>query len=290
MRYRITHTTEYRYQDNVVVCQNHACLSPRTSPRQICRSSKLQIRPVPTVKAEHRDFFGNRLHYFAIQTPHQRMIVTAISEVEMQEPETLDLDQSMPWESARDMLEEDNSPTGIEARSYRLNSPYIEPTPELIAYAQSSFTPKRPIMVAISDLMARIFTEFTYDPHFSTIVTPLSEVMEHRRGVCQDFAHLMIACLRGLGLPARYVSGYLETLPPPGQEKLQGADASHAWLSAYCPELGWVDFDPTNNVIPANQHITVAWGRDYGDVTPLKGVIYGGGEHVLSVGVDVMRI
>jgi transglutaminase-like putative cysteine protease len=290
MRYRITHTTEYRYQDNVVVCQNHACLSPRTSPRQICRSSKLQIRPTPTVKAEHRDFFGNRLHYFAIQAPHQHMIVTAISEVDMQDIPILDLAKSPAWESVRDSLEEQYTPTAIEARSYRLNSPYIEPIPELLAYAHSSFTPERPLLEAVNDLMARVFNEFTYDPHFSTIVTPLSDVMEHRRGVCQDFAHLMIACIRGLGLPARYVSGYLETLPPPGQVKLQGADASHAWLSVYCPEFGWVDFDPTNNMIPASQHITVAWGRDYGDVTPLKGVIYGGGEHILTVGVDVERI
>ncbi|MEN9849778.1 MAG: hypothetical protein RL368_2518, partial [Pseudomonadota bacterium] len=140
-----------------------------------------------------------------------------------------------------------------------------------------------------SDLMRRIFTEFTYDPHFTTIITPLSDVLLHRRGVCQDFAHLMIACLRSLGLAARYVSGYLETLPPPGQVKLQGSDASHAWLAVYVPGRGWIDFDPTNNQIPTNQHITTAWGRDYSDVTPLKGIIFGGGEHLLSVSVDVNR-
>jgi transglutaminase-like putative cysteine protease len=137
--------------------------------------------------------------------------------------------------------------------------------------------------------MRRIFTEFTYDPHFTTIITPLSDVLLHRRGVCQDFAHLMIACLRSLGLAARYVSGYLETLPPPGQVKLQGSDASHAWLAVYVPGRGWIDFDPTNNQIPTNQHITTAWGRDYSDVTPLKGIIFGGGEHLLSVSVDVNR-
>ena len=171
-----------------------------------------------------------------------------------------------------------------------MNSPFIQIDPAIRAFAEQSFTPARPLLAAMVDLTRRIFTEFTYDPHFTTIVTPLSDVLAHRRGVCQDFAHLEIACVRAMGLPARYVSGYLETLPPPGKEKLRGADASHAWLSAYIPEQGWVDFDPTNNQIPSEQYITTAWGRDYGDVTPLKGVIFGGGEHTLAVSVDVERL
>ena len=162
--------------------------------------------------------------------------------------------------------------------------------PTFNEYAYDSFAPGRPFLDAVQDLTHRIYQDFTYDPHFTTVITPLSEVFEHRRGVCQDFAHFALACLRGMGLAARYVSGYLETLPPPGQPKLQGADASHAWLSVYLPEQGWFDFDPTNDQPRTEQYITIGWGRDYGDITPVKGILYGGGDHKLEVSVDVERI
>ena len=161
--------------------------------------------------------------------------------------------------------------------------------PELHDYAEKSFAKGRPLLEAVEDLTTRLYTDFTYDPGFTTIATPLADVVKHRRGVCQDFAHLGIACLRALGLAARYVSGYIETDPPPDQEPLEGADASHAWFSVYLPQFGWIDFDPTNNQIPADRHITVAWGRDYADVTPLKGVVFGSGTHELSVSVDCKR-
>jgi transglutaminase-like putative cysteine protease len=237
---------------------------------------------MPAVMQEQTDFLGNRMHYFSIQTPHQQLIVTAVSDVEVKPQDNTSL-QSPPWESIRDNMD-------TEARDFVLDSPFIAKDSAIAEYAEQSFTADRPLLEAAQDLTTRIFTEFTYDPHFTTIATPLSEVLEHRRGVCQDFAHLGIACVRAMGLPARYVSGYLETLPPPGQPKLQGVDASHAWLSVYVPQQGWIDFDPTNNQMTTEQYITTAWGRDYEDVTPLKGIVFGGGEHQLDVSVDVERL
>jgi len=209
--------------------------------------------------------------------------------VEVLSPEAGLLD-SPPWEAVRERVAADTTTPGLEARDFVLPSAFVPPDDAVWDYARASFPPGRPLLEAVRDLTRRIHQEFRYDPGFTTIVTPLAEVLAHRRGVCQDFAHLQIACLRSLGLPARYVSGYLETLPPPGKAKLQGADASHAWVSVYDPEQGWTDFDPTNDQLVGEQHITTAWGRDYGDVTPLKGIIFGGGEHTLEVAVDVERL
>jgi len=292
MKYRVIHKTIYRYQGTVSQCQNEAYLTLRDTPLQRCHKSELWISPRPATQYERKDFFGNRVSYFAVQTPHTVLTVNAISDVDIRHPGSVPLpEHSPPWEAVRDALEQGSDEDCLAARPFTLESPFISLSHEAIRqYALISFTPKRPIMAAARALMTRIFHEFTYDPHFSTIVTPLSDVLEHRRGVCQDFAHLGIACIRSLGLPARYVSGYLETLPPPGEPKLRGADASHAWLALYVPEWGWMDLDPTNNQIPGEQHITTAYGRDYGDVTPLKGVIFGGGGHTLEVSVDVERM
>lgn len=289
MKYRVTHTTRYTYQHLVPLCQNQAHLALRDTPIQRCRRSRLVVRPRPVILEESLDYFGNRTHYFAVETQHTELSVIAISQLDITPREAPDLMTSPAWETVRDDLQADFSPAALEARFYVLNSPYVETSSDLLAFAQQVFSPQRPLLDAAYALMDLIFNEFTYDPNFTTLITPLAEVLEHKRGVCQDFSHLMIAAMRGLGLPARYVSGYLETLPPPGQVKLQGADASHAWVSVYCPQNGWVDFDPTNNLIPHEQHITTAWGRDYQDVTPLRGVIYGGGTHTLTVGVDVER-
>lgn len=291
MKYRITHQTHYHYNDTVTLCHNEAHLIPRSTPTQNCLNSQLIVNPLP-IRQEHRqDFFGNRVTYFAIESPHQELIVTCQSEMEIQPFEVSDyLSPSPPWESVRDAMKNNWSPIFLEAREMVLDSPFISANELLYYYAQPSFPPRRPLLEAVSNLMQRIYTEFTYDPHFTTIVTPLEDVLSHRRGVCQDFAHLMIGCIRTMGLAARYVSGYLETLPPPGWTKLRGSDASHAWLAVYVPNQGWIDFDPTNNKIPTTQHLTTAWGRDYGDVTPLKGIIFGGSESTLTVSVDVDRI
>jgi transglutaminase-like putative cysteine protease len=291
MKYRITHKTLYSYNEAVSLCHNEAHLLLRNGVYQTCLNSELMIDPLPIVQQDRIDYFGNRVSYFAIQSPHKVLTITADSIVDVSHPgEIYSSLESPSWEYVRDLLMTDTSQETLFAREFVLDSPFASVDNSLMAFALPSFTRNRPILEATHDLMRRIFTEFTYDPHFTTIVTPLSDVLLHRRGVCQDFAHLMIACIRSLGLAARYVSGYLETLPPPGQQKLQGSDASHAWIAVYVPVRGWIDFDPTNNQIPTDQHITTAWGRDYSDVTPLKGIIFGGGEHVLSVSVDVNRI
>ncbi len=294
MKYRIIHKTHYNYSDAVSLCHNEAHLATRDAGYQKCLNSCVVIEPYPAVHQQVIDYYGNKVDYFALQSPHQILTITAKSEVDVQYPGFTHLPMdSQPWESIRDLLKQPSSIQTSEvfdAREFVLDSPFVVVNEQLHKYALPSFTAQRPILDAVRDLMRRIFTEFKYDPNFTTIVTPLEEVLEHRRGVCQDFAHLMIACVRSMGLAARYISGYLETLPPPGQQKLQGSDASHAWMSVFVPELGWVDFDPTNNQIPTFQHIVTAWGRDYGDVTPLKGVIFGGGIHTLLVSVDVERI
>jgi len=288
MRYTITHRTLYQYSSGVALCHNEARLLPRETPWQLCRPSQIRIKPRPALSVERRDFFGNRVLYFAIQDVHWRLEVTVATEVRVLDERPFDQSSpSPPWEQARQMLREDPDPEIIEARLFGLDSPFVVVRPAFRDYAEPSFPPGRPLLEAVADLNQRIYREFNYDPHFTTVATPLDEVLRERRGVCQDFAHLAIACLRALGLAARYVSGYLETLPPPGQPRLVGADASHAWLAVYVPGAGWAEFDPTNNCMPEEKHVTLAWGRDYGDVAPLQGVMTGGGSHSLKVVVDV---
>jgi transglutaminase-like putative cysteine protease len=292
MKYRVTHSTKYNYSENVTLCHNVAHLLPRTTPQQTCRISELKISPLPVAVNEWSDLFGNRQASFSIQLPHTELIVTAISEVEVSSSGSL-LNDAFPtaWEQAIDYMQTASDHETIDARMYVLESEFIEFSDEVRNYTDTSFTPGRPLLEAVEDLMHRIYKEFDYVPGFSSIATPLGEVLKHRKGVCQDFAHLAIACLRMQGLAARYVSGYLETIPPAGKPRLVGADASHAWFSVFVPHQGWIDFDPTNAQIPAEQHITVAWGRDYADVAPLKGVIFGGGDkNKLKVSVDVERI
>ena len=288
MKFRIVHTTRYSYPQPVSYCYNLAHLKPRAFQRQSCLNTTLRVEPLPAVMEERQDFFGNHLHYFALQQPHVELNITAVSELQVDPQAGLfDAGTSSPWQAVRAQLPADDP----EIALYRLESPFTPLTDELQHYATPSFPDHRPLLDAVHDLMQRIHMDFIYDPHFSTIATPLAEVLRHRRGVCQDFAHLAIACLRAMGLAARYVSGYLETQPPPGQPRMVGADASHAWFSVYVPQLGWIDFDPTNNQVPMEGHIVTAWGRDYGDIAPLKGVIFGGGDsHTLDVAVDVERI
>jgi transglutaminase-like putative cysteine protease len=279
----------------VVLCHNEAHLTPRSSPTQRCLNGRIKVEPAPSDSAQREDFFGNPVFFFAVQHPHKQLCVKAISEVEVYPglrhgPNRLPPNSS-PWEQVRECLRTDLSPETLEARQFVLDSPFASASADLLNYVRPSFDPRRPLVEAVQHLMQRIHAEFTYDSGFSTVATPLSEVLHHRRGVCQDFAQFAIGCLRAQGLAARYVSGYLETSPPPGQQRLVGADASHAWFSVFEPELGWLDFDPTNNQIPMERHITTAWGRDYTDITPLKGVIFGGGLSELSeVSVDIENL
>ncbi|MGD9342658.1 MAG: transglutaminase family protein [Desulfuromonadales bacterium] len=290
MRYRVAHTTEFIYAARVGLCYNEARLLPRDLPQQSVQTSGLQIEPMPHDYYERFDYFGNRTVYFSIQQPHDQLCVTAHSEVDTSATIPEEAAGRLSWEMARERLRNVRSAEILDASQFVLDSPTVVVNDLILNYALPSFTPGRPLIEAVHDLMQRIFHEFNYDPEFSTIATPLKDVLEHRSGVCQDFAHLAIGCLRSMGLAARYVSGYIETEPPPGEERLVGADASHAWFSAFLPEHGWLDFDPTNNQLPGERHITVAWGRDFADVTPLKGVAFGSGEHELKVAVDVLAI
>ena len=291
MNYQIIHKTEYSYSDSVNLCYNEARLTPRSFVHQHCSKSQFVVDPEPGACRERQDFFGNTVYYFTIQQPHRELTVTVTSHVQVRGREMqVDFAEHLAWEEVRQRIQTDIDPELLELRQYILDSPMIPTMPELRTYAEKSFPKERPLLEAVEELTARLYTDFTYDPNFTTIATPLADVIQHRRGVCQDFAHLGIGCLRTLGLAARYVSGYIETDPPPDQEPLEGADASHAWFSVYLPQLGWVDFDPTNNQIPIDRHITVAWGRDYSDVTPLKGVVFGSGTHELAVSVDCRRI
>jgi len=247
----------------------------------------LHIHPTPATRTERIDFFGNLLCFFTIQEPHRELVVEARSEVTIKGDGTPQQQNRLPWEEAAASLPMDQSREGIDAYQFGFESPRIRIRPEFAAYALQSFTPRRPMPEALLDLTTRIYRDFRFDSKVTTVRTPPEEVFKKRRGVCQDFAHVQIACLRSLNLAARYVSGYLRTYPPPGRPRLVGADASHAWVSAYCPGSGWLDVDPTNNVVPSDGHVTLAWGRDYGDVSPLRGLVLGGGAHTLKVAVDM---
>lgn len=293
MLYRIRHITSYKYASPVSLAYNTACLVPRNTEYQSCLDHQLSISPSATALAKRKDYFGNNTINFCLEESHTTLKVTIESTVRVADMRLLemDLDLSNGWEEALDLQKNSTDEATLRAREFTLDSSIIRRADRLAEYARPSFVPGRSLLAAVRDLNHRIFTDFAYDPGFTTVSTPLDEVLEHRRGVCQDFAHLAIGCLRSMGFAARYVSGYLETLPPPGEEKMVGADASHAWFSVYSPGEGWFEFDPTNDNMPSQQHITTAWGRDYTDVAPLKGVIFeGGGSQTLSVSVDVARL
>jgi len=287
-RYHIEHETRYTYTARVSTSQHVAHLAPRALPRQHVETHTLAVEPAPAQATEREDYFGNRVHTFTILAPHQAMLAVSRSEVTVTPiAAALAQEDSPAWEDVAAALIYRKGATPTSEAEFAYGSPYAVVAPELAAFAGQSFTPGRPLLEAAIDLMHRIHDEFTFDASATTIATPVTRVLVDRRGVCQDFAHLLISCLRSLGLAARYVSGYVLTDPPPGQPRLKGADASHAWLSVHCPLHGWVDLDPTNACLPDLRHITIGWGRDYGDVSPLRGVILGGSQHALKVGVSV---
>ena len=295
MSYAITHRTLYEYAAPVTVSHHVARLEPCSSRHQTCERFSLKIFPEPALRKEHMDYFGNRLCFFAIQEIHTRLEITTHSRVTMlpvnpSESGEAVSENGLAWETAAELFKDPVSPEVVEPYQFIFDSPHVRASLELADYARESFGPGKPLIQGARDLTRRIFTDFKYDTKATTVATPLEEVLEKRRGVCQDFAHLGLAFLRSLGLPARYVSGYLRTRPPAGKPRLVGADASHAWFSVFCPGAGWVDFDPTNNVQPGQEHITVALGRDFGDVSPIHGVLLGGARHKLDTGVDVIPV
>jgi transglutaminase-like putative cysteine protease len=290
MIYRITHTTAYHYSEPASLSQNELFLTPRpTGHQQVVRSS-LSFVPEPQYLHRRIDYFGNIAHVFMVQQPHGALALTAISTVQTRPRFIADATATLPWESAVKRLAVHAQPEELAASQFVFTSPLVTIDPGIRAYARPSFPPGTPVLAGAVDLMRRIFTEFTYDKSASTVDTSVTQLMASRKGVCQDFSHLAIACLRSLGLAARYVSGYLETQPSPGASKMVGADASHAWVSVFVPDIGWIDLDPTNNMLAGESHITLAWGRDYSDVAPVKGVVMGGGVHTLSVVVDVAAL
>lgn len=290
-RYHVVHETGYDYESPVSISRQHLHLTPRDCPWQTCLEHAVSINPRPGLEASRHDAFGNPVLQFAIESPHASLQVRVVSRIEVRPRRpAARLAGSPAWERVRDALVYGARPVRLDASVYLFESPYVRVKREFAAYAAPCFPPGRPLLEGVRALMARIHREFEFDPQATTVATPVLKVLEDRRGVCQDFAHLMLSCLRSLGLPARYVSGYLLTRPPPGKPRMVGADASHAWISAYCPGAdgdAWVDFDPTNDLLPDTQHITLAWGRDFGDVSPLRGVILGGDAHVPEVAVTV---
>ena len=283
VRYQVRHLTRYVYAHAAASGRHLAHLTPRITDWQRLESHALRIAPLPTEDDPPQiDYFGNTVRRWAIGGPHRKLEVEAESTVAI-DSQAENWATAAAWEGA----------LGARAAAlveFTLPSPYVPLLAAAADYARPSFTAGRPLDEALHDLVRRMRADFVFDPTATTIATPIVDVMRRRRGVCQDFAHLQIACLRSLGLAARYVSGYLSTLPPPGKLRLVGADATHAWVSIYCGEQGWIDLDPTNDQIPAERHVLLAWGRDFFDVSPVKGVILGGGHHSVSVSVDVRPI
>lgn len=287
MRYRIRHLTRYDYAEAVTLSQNVAHLSPRQGDGQAVLSQRLEIEPPPSALRRRPDYFGNAADFFVIAAGHRRLVVVSHAEIEVAPP----VERDPPATAAWDAPEVQGGGQDVSAWEYRFDSAQIPCAADLRAYAEPDFPPGRPVLEAAVALSERIHREFAYDPKATNVATPVLDALEMRRGVCQDFAQVMIGALRTLGLCARYVSGYLETSPPPGQPRLVGADATHAWAQLWCgPETGWVDLDPTNACIPGDRHIRVAIGRDFADVSPLKGMVLGGGQAEVTVGVDVERV
>ncbi len=290
MMYRISHNTGYHYSVPASLSQNELLLSPRPTPAQEVIETNLLIEPVPQYSHSRTDYFGNTVHIFMVQHPHDQLAISAVSTVRTSKPAPPGPAAALPWERAVQQIRSHQQANELDAYQFIFASPLVTIPAEARVYAQQSFGPDTPLLEGAIDLVRRIYTDFTYDKTASTVDTTVEQILQNRKGVCQDFAHLAISCLRSLGLAARYVSGYLETIPPPGKPKLVGSDASHAWFSLFIPDFGWVDLDPTNNLLTGESHITVAWGRDYGDVAPVKGVVMGGGLHKLNVTVDVSRV
>jgi transglutaminase-like putative cysteine protease len=291
MRYRVRHQTVYHYGGSVAHSHQLLHLTPRDSANQICHSRELALNPEPSTRRDDVDAFGNFVTRLEYDLPHECLEVLAEIGVEVSALREVTDSETSAWETVRDALTYSARPMPaayFDACRFRMESSYVRVKQTFGDYAADCFVPGRPLLICAESLMHKIHREFSYAPGTTSISTSAIEAFEARRGVCQDFAHIMLACLRSRGLAARYVSGYLRTTPPPGSDAaVLGADASHAWVSVFCPPFGWIDLDPTNDVRVGTGHIVIAWGRDFGDVSPLRGVIVGGGRHRLSVRVSV---
>ena len=290
MKFRVRHFTEYTYPDPASTCYNRLCLTPIDTPEHRCYSSEISIVPKPDELSFRTDFFGNRLAFFSIFKEHSKLKVNIKSLVEIAkvDHDALAAQATYGWADAQARF---NGPSDMphDALQYLLPSMYVPHSAAAREFAQECFDSNFTLWDAVKSLMTKIFTTIEFKPGFTTVNTPVESVLKFKKGVCQDFAHLMITCIRAMGFPARYVSGYIETLPPPGKPRMVGADASHAWVSVYFPDVGWVEYDPTNNMLPSDMHIRVAYGRDYFDIAPIKGIVFNSGRQDLLVKVDVER-
>lgn len=290
IRYRVTHETRYSYTSTVTSSRQLVHLQPRVTPWQEVHRHRIAVTPDPVERADGEDYFGNPLLRFAVYEPHDELLVRAESEVTVHDYFDPANATEVPWERALAAPTVPGGPVDLDIEQYRVGSGMAPVLAEAAAYARKCFEPRRSWLAALLELTQRIHDDFAYDPKATTVTTRVAEVLEHRRGVCQDFAHLMISCLRSLGLTARYVSGYVLTRGPAGKSRLVGADASHAWVASFCPEHGWVAFDPTNAKLAGTEFVTLGWGRDFADVTPLRGVVLGAAEQQLSVAVSVQPV
>jgi len=293
--YRVRHSTVYSYSEPVVSSHDEAHQLPRSLARQRVSQVELRIDPTPDTVRWHRDYFGNDVVFFGLQTPHERLEIRTGSRVELRPPPPFDPAATRAWEDVVRVCREERSAEALEAYELAFDSPFVPTSAELADFARPSFPPGRRLGEGLLELCHRVHSEFRYDPEATTLDTPVHEVLRQRHGVCQDFAHVTIGALRSLGIPARYVSGYLRTrrseAPPPEappEKDLVGSEASHAWLSVWDPEQGWLDIDPTNDLVPGDRHVILAWGRDYEDVSPVKGVTLGGGRQEVEVAVEVV--
>jgi transglutaminase-like putative cysteine protease len=285
--FELKHTTTYDYVGDVSVSHHLVRLTPRDGARQKCLEHDLRITPQPGSVSVHRDYFGNLTHFVGVESPHRRLVIASSCRVAVAPAFIPEPTETPSWEMVRARCRDDHAGQSLEAHEFCYASPLVPEPRQFVEYAKPSFISCRPILEAVADLSRRIAHDFVFDPVATTVTTPVSNVLRDRRGVCQDLAHVQIACLRSHGLPARYVSGYIESEPSPGQPKLRGVDASHAWVSFFCPGHGWLDVDPTNNCFPSLRHIAIGWVRDYGDVCPVRGVLFGGQNQTLRVAVDV---
>jgi transglutaminase-like putative cysteine protease len=287
MKIDVSHRTTYCYRLPVLRSVHTLHLTPRHTPFQAVLQHNLLVNPAPVAQTRIVDYFGNPALLLRIEEEHDELIIHSRSAVDVTLPPGVDIAHTSPWEDVAGIGFRKGGPFDIDVIQFTCRSRHTPVTSAISRFCLQFFPPRRPVLAGAMDLTLHIFQEFHFDPLATDLSTPIERVLQTRRGVCQDFAHLAIAALRALGLPARYVSGYLLTRPPAGQPKLKGADASHAWLSVWAPETGWVDFDPTNGVMPSGEHVTVAWGRDYEDVCPISGVLLGGGDQRMTVAVDV---
>ena len=290
MIYEVSHRTSYRYESTVTQSQHLIHLAPRAVARQTIQRHMLLIEPTPTWRQDRTDYFGNPVSVLGIDNEHQELVMHARSTIEVVPRGAVDVEAGKAWDEPRHRPDGRNHDFDLDVAQYGLPSPATATGAAVLDYARPSIKPGRAVLGVAWDLTCRIYDDFEFDSHATDVSTPVSDVLRKRRGVCQDFAHLALACLRAHRIAARYVSGYILTRPPPGMTRLQGADASHAWISVWAPETGWVDFDPTNRLMPSDEHIAFAYGREYGDISPISGVLLGGGRHQVDVAVDVVPI